>query len=216
MNINCNSINKCKFCDIVNGHIPNSIENSFLWETEHFVVLPALGQFVAGYYLIIPKKHYTSFSQLPENLHKEISDLKRNVENTIKNIWEKECLVFEHGMLISNNSGCIEHAHLHIIPSNIDIPQILDNFQYIQLPDFKGIYDPKLQSENYLYFEARNKYNFYPIVKCDDFPKQYLRRIIYREIGCEGNGWDWKKHSHLDNIKTSNELINNYMIAQVN
>ena len=54
----------CIFCKIENGEIPAAV----LYEDEDFRVILDLGPASRGHALILPKQHYASLFEMPEDL----------------------------------------------------------------------------------------------------------------------------------------------------
>lgn len=106
-----NNSNDCIFCKIATG----KIEHNILYENEHSAVFldisPASKK--GGHCLVIPKKHYELFTDVPE---KELASLALALQKTVKVI-----LQFGEGVnVIQNNKKVagqfVPHAHFHVIP----------------------------------------------------------------------------------------------------
>lgn len=106
-----NKNNECIFCKIASG----KIEHNILYENEHCVVFldisPASKK--GGHCLVIPKKHYELFTDVPE---KELLSLALALQKTVKVV-----LKFGEGVnIVQNNKKVagqfVPHTHFHIIP----------------------------------------------------------------------------------------------------
>ena len=90
--------------------------NRLLGHTDNFFIIAAIGAFVPGYVMIVSKKMIPSFALIEDNQLDELNWLIKNVSNTIKNAYDKEIVIFEHGMCAC--IGGLDRAHLHIMPVN--------------------------------------------------------------------------------------------------
>ena len=99
----------CLFCKIVRGEVParlvfeDEISLAFL---DHRPVFP-------GHCLLIPKAHYETLTDLPENL---IGPYFRNVQRLSRAV---ESALEAHGTFVAMNnrvSQSVPHLHTHIVP----------------------------------------------------------------------------------------------------
>ena len=99
----------CLFCKIVRGEVParlvfeDEISLAFL---DHRPVFP-------GHCLLIPKAHYETLTDLPENL---IGPYFRNVQLLSRAV---ESALEAHGTFVAMNnrvSQSVPHLHTHIVP----------------------------------------------------------------------------------------------------
>lgn len=104
----------CIFCN------KEEIKEDIIHETDNFYVKVGMGIIAAGQVMIVPKKHYLCFVELPDELWGEYQQLKNKF---IKKITEKfaEPFLVEYGAC-----GTIEHAHIHIIPKSSEEYQVED------------------------------------------------------------------------------------------
>jgi len=99
-------VQNCIFCKIIKGEIPSEK----ILENENFIVIKDAHPQVKGHSLVISKKHYDSFSDLPEEIYK-------NLLETIKQITSK--LEKDFNLIINNGKNAgqeVSHFHLHILP----------------------------------------------------------------------------------------------------
>lgn len=101
----------CVFCKIVAGKLPAEI----IEESDNFLVIKNIKPLTKGHALVIPKKHYVTFLDIPNLLMGEFFQITKDA--TLKLIKETGSSGFN---LLMNNfkSGQQEvmHAHLHIVP----------------------------------------------------------------------------------------------------
>ncbi len=99
----------CLFCKIVAGEVParlvfeDEISLAFL---DHRPVFP-------GHCLLIPKQHYETLSDLPEEL---VEQFFRNVQRLSRSV---ESALAAHGTFVAMNnrvSQSVPHLHTHVVP----------------------------------------------------------------------------------------------------
>lgn len=114
----------CIFCKIIDGEIPSMK----VFEDDKVVVIMDINPAADGHVLVIPKKHYTDFTELDINI---IEHIKKISENMINLIYEK---LGANGVRLVVNYGNLQevkHFHLHLIPSytnNETIDNVIDIF----------------------------------------------------------------------------------------
>lgn len=178
--------------------------NQALLESRHFKVLPSLGSLVEGWLLIVPKKHFICFGAIESpDLYQELDKLAGEVCSIV----EKEFgnyVIFEHGPSQLNSVvGCgVDHAHLHIVPINVDL--MLESKKHISncvWNKVKGIESTRAffdRNENYLFIQDNDLNSF--IATAPEIPSQTFRKIIAERLGIS-NRFDWKKYPFLSNIE---------------
>ena len=101
----------CIFCKIVAGEIPSEK----LMENEDFILIKDVNPKVEGHSLVIPKKHFETFLDMPSELYEGF--LKTASESIGKLLSETNS---EGYNLIMNNKKLagqlVPHVHLHILP----------------------------------------------------------------------------------------------------
>jgi diadenosine tetraphosphate (Ap4A) HIT family hydrolase len=179
------------------------IENTLLEQTDHFQWLPGLGAFVEGYSLIVSRKHVLNTGCFDVQTIDELELLIRQVRETLRRLYKKESIVFEHGSMGNRDyaGSCIEHHHIHILPADIPrVPIVLSNsFEEPQIVhSMKPLIRFNQERVAYIYYEPRPKQG--NVFKVDVLPRQYLRQVIAKECGCPQN-WDWREKPFKENIR---------------
>jgi len=102
---------ECIFCEVIAGRSPSTK----FYEDEDFVVIKNIYPVVDGHMLVVPKKHFRNFMDLPEGLYEKFLVATREVlkKKGIKNFN----LVINEGRVAGQ---IIEHLHLHILPRGKD------------------------------------------------------------------------------------------------
>jgi len=181
-----------------------SEKKNVIFESANFFVVPSLGQIVEGYLLICSKEHFIGLGQLPKKLLDELRVVQTKTKDVLSGQYTNP-IFFEHGPTSSTKKGgcCIEHAHLHAVPVNIDIfDDISKNFKAIEIKNYFPLNKQFKKGTPYFYYENQkgNKYLFeLPQI----IPSQYLRRLIAVRINAP-NRWNWME---CPGIKEFNRTI---------
>jgi histidine triad (HIT) family protein len=105
------SNNSCVFCKIIRGEIKSEL----IMESFNFIVIKDNCPKVEGHCLVIPKKHYVTLLDIPDDLGSELLEVLKKVSGRF--IDEKRGDGFN---VIMNNLECagqsVNHAHIHLIP----------------------------------------------------------------------------------------------------
>lgn len=101
----------CIFCDIIDGKIPSKK----VYEDEDILSILDISQTTKGHTLVMSKKHYNNFLEMPEN---EYANLMKKVQSIAKKVVEN---MNANGcnILINTNEiagQTVMHTHVHIIP----------------------------------------------------------------------------------------------------
>ena len=101
----------CIFCKIIEGEIPSRK----VYEDDDILAILDISQTTGGHTLVMPKKHYDDFLQMPE---KEFGALMEKVQQIADRIVKK---MNAKGCNILINTGetagqTVRHVHVHIIP----------------------------------------------------------------------------------------------------
>ena len=101
---------ECIFCKIINGEIPSKK----IYEDNDLIVILDVNPLSNGHMLIIPKKHYTDFTELDNETLIKTNNIAKNMKDLIYKKLNAD------GIKLVNNFGIeqiVKHYHLHIIPS---------------------------------------------------------------------------------------------------
>lgn len=183
----------CLFCSIQEASTPANPEDKIIDESENFYAKAALGHFVFGYTLIIPKEHFLSFAYLPEHLFPELETFRDNILNQLHNICQHPITIMEHGAInrCQRGGACIDHAHLHLMPLADDLYPILrERFSFGELGSIRELRGFKDEQISYLYHQREGRPS-HGVQLSQDVPSQTLRRIACQALG-EPEMWDWR------------------------
>ena len=102
---------ECIFCKIIKKEIPAKI----IYESENFIGILDINQFVEGKTLIIPKKHFKNILDIPNSLGSEMLEAIKEVALNLIKRGEAEGF----NLLINTYEAAgqvVPHTHIHIIP----------------------------------------------------------------------------------------------------
>lgn len=101
----------CIFCDIIEGNIPSKK----VYEDDNTLAILDISQTTKGHTLVMPKKHYDNFMQMPQD---EFANLMKKAQLVANQVITK---MNANGcnLLINTNEVAgqtVMHTHVHIIP----------------------------------------------------------------------------------------------------
>lgn len=101
----------CIFCNIIEGSIPSSK----VYEDDEVLAILDLSQTTLGHTLVMPKKHYDNFLEMPED---EYANLMKKTQSIAKLLTSKlnakGCNVLINTNEVAGQT--VMHTHVHIIP----------------------------------------------------------------------------------------------------
>ncbi len=96
---------KCVFCD------KNNSPRDTIYQTDNFFVKIGLGLAAPGHVMLIPKKHFLCYADMPKKYRAEFLVLKDLVFEKVSSAFGAPFLA-EYGPRLQS----VKHAHLHFIP----------------------------------------------------------------------------------------------------
>ena len=101
----------CLFCKIINKEIPSSI----VYEDGNVIAFLDISPINKGHTLVMPKKHYNTFLDLPKN---ELEILFGKIQEVTKAVI-KATNANGSNLLLNNKRAAgqvVDHVHFHVIP----------------------------------------------------------------------------------------------------
>ncbi len=192
-------MNTCDFCNEFSGGRANAfasrypeIHDRIVFSTEHFNVIPTLGQLTEGHLLVVPKAHFTALADMPDRLLQEFDDLVIQSRTILKMQYNRS-VAFEHGVRTDAGGGCgICHAHLHIVPlkeSTDPINRLKAIHKWVAVESMLEIKTKGSLAKPYLYYEDAQLARY--MFEVEYLPSQYIRRVLADELG--KRDWDWRE-----------------------
>ena len=105
----------CIFCKIVDGDIPSYK----VYEDEHVMAFLDVGPLSHGHTLVIPKGHWVTLDQVPEQVGAAIGKVLPKIAKAVCKVTGIE----DYNILQNNGSAAhqaVGHVHFHIIPKTAD------------------------------------------------------------------------------------------------
>ena len=178
-----------------------------LFSTEKFFVVPSLGAMIPGHILLLPKNHYYSVGEMPEQDLREFELLAQEIRHILSSVYGC-CSAFEHGCVegAGKAGACVDHAHLHLLPigknlkseiqakfgRGIDIHSLSELRQFVQ------------REIPYIYYEApEGEARAYDAFLA---PSQYFRQLVFAADPQVGN-WDWKQDLRTSTVKVTYDAL---------
>lgn len=100
----------CIFCSIVKGDIPARV----IYEDDKFLAFMDAFPRAVGHTLVIPKEHFETFDELPEELACEMMSVIHKVVKKLENLDMDGFNLLNNNKKISGQE--VPHVHFHIIP----------------------------------------------------------------------------------------------------
>lgn len=183
------------------------LAKSILWESDTLYLTPSPGTLTTGYLILAPKMHYTSFAQIPSDLLQISWRIVERVRELGQEIGYYSYVLFEHGSGSGHRRGasCIEHAHLHLVPSpnpNQLRESLRSRYDEVLLNAFDEL--ATLDSDwPYVFLATSGSYYSYAT---NNIESQFLRRCIAKQFQVD-NRWNWKKYPMRTNYLATLEAF---------
>lgn len=103
--------NDCIFCDIVSHKLPASI----IFEDENVISFLDIRPLFPGHSLIVPKLHYATFYDLPDNKTANFFNHVKLIGHAIEKAMQAEGSFIAMNNIVSQS---VPHFHVHVVPRN--------------------------------------------------------------------------------------------------
>jgi inosine/xanthosine triphosphate pyrophosphatase family protein/diadenosine tetraphosphate (Ap4A) HIT family hydrolase len=177
------------YASMMGNHLPSRI----LYEDEHFIVMPPLGEFMEGGLLLLTREHILSLAHLPPAQFARLERLLEAIQRVLVKHWGVAPLIFEHGPAPDSGKGvcCVDHAHLNIFPAPVCVHPHLAERMHFSLGSISELARLRCAEFGYLFIQendgTRRAY------EGRNVPTQLVRRIITNELGLPGR-WHWRDY----------------------
>jgi ATP adenylyltransferase len=210
----------CTLCAEISGmagpsHLYRSLRPSgtpdsrIFLETSSFVAMPSLGQIVDGYTILCSREHVPSIgASLLQSPITDLVEAIRLVRERIGRTYGTPVVMFEHGGGDRNPQlTCgVNHAHLHVIPSEVDFS---DDERVARLAwrrcavgDLRSFRD---LSSGYLFYTDPRGEGFIT-TETDGVPSQFFRQVLADAVS-KSREWNWREFPHLDRVAAAALLM---------
>ncbi len=174
----------CVFCDF------SKIQANTLASIRGLNITATLGQITdGGYLLIMPMNHVACLGAMDKDQLATFKQVTTEVKLAIQEEYKTGVTIFEHGII----GQTIPHAHLHLLPANIDITERIET----DFPESKIEIVTGFNKLRLLYSLKRTPYLFWSdpagyfrVCWNPPAPKMYLRLIASEMLGVlERGNW---------------------------
>ena len=101
----------CIFCEIIAGNIPGKK----VYEDDEILAILDISQTTKGHTLVMPKKHYANFLEMPVSEFGSLMEKVQSISNkVIENLDAKGCNVLINTNEVAGQT--VMHTHVHVIP----------------------------------------------------------------------------------------------------
>jgi diadenosine tetraphosphate (Ap4A) HIT family hydrolase len=182
-------------------------EEKILHYHSDFVVSGARGAFVEGWLLLFPARHVTSLFQLSRGELESLDALVANVTTVLTNLYQSPALLFEHGSpgdRICQTGRCVDHAHLHCLPANVDMTEYLaSRFSQSPVDSFGALSAMASPTEPYLLCWRDNRLTLF---RTGVIPSQWMRQLLASKLEVPSL-WDWRENPMSTIVAATNARI---------
>lgn len=100
----------CIFCKIINGEIPCKK----VFEDDKVIAFLDIDPTVDGHTLVVPKKHYTDYTELDDEIILHMNKVKKELTNYLMKKLNVNAMSFTMNY---GDSQAVKHVHLHLLPN---------------------------------------------------------------------------------------------------
>lgn len=168
----------CAFCQ-------RSEIADILKETANFLIIADHAPLVEGHLLILPKRHFTCYGDVPAELDAELFALKAEVRQFLARFYAP-VVYWEHGIFRQT----VFHAHLHCFPfgeTGYDLSEGLHSALVHSQEDIRAWYTTRGQ-----YFYLEDAYNALLFAPEMDHYLSIIRGVFARGIAAQGGSVPWR------------------------
>jgi XTP/dITP diphosphohydrolase len=197
----------CPFCGEFEGDrlgiygsmMGKRLASRVLYEDEHFIVMPPLGEFMEGGLLLLTRKHILSLAHLPPAQFEHLERLLEVIGQVLVKHWGVAPLIFEHGPAADSSKGvcCVDHAHLNIFPAAVSVHPHLAERMNSPIGPLSELAKLKRAEFGYLFIQENDGTR--RIYDGRNVPTQQVRRIIATQIGL-AERWHWRDYIGEDEL----------------
>lgn len=179
-------------------------------ETRNFVVQAGLGPLSEGYVLVLTRTHLPCFAALDETQLPEFEQVLRLVQRTQIDAYGSS-LYFEHG----RSGACLPegfgedlcyHAHLHLMPTKIDLASLVDADYDVDLFD-SWLDVLRFYDKNPVPYVLAQRGDQTSVARTPpSLPKRYLRTKLATAMGAPELA-DWVAFPSYDVVRRSRNSL---------
>ncbi|MGO8701507.1 MAG: non-canonical purine NTP pyrophosphatase [Limisphaerales bacterium] len=191
----------CPFCAEIEGDnvntfasiMGNRLSSRVVYEDEHFMVMPPLGEFMEGGLLLLTREHILSLAHLPPARFHHLDKLLQAIQSALLKRWGVRPVVFEHGPAPEWGKGvcCVDHAHLNIFPAAVEVHSHLAGRMHLAIGSLSELTKLRRAEFGYLFVQENNGVR--RAYDGREVPTQLVRRILTAQMGFPER-WHWRDY----------------------
>jgi inosine/xanthosine triphosphate pyrophosphatase family protein/diadenosine tetraphosphate (Ap4A) HIT family hydrolase len=198
---------QCPFCteledsglSIFAEMMGDRLTSRVVYEDEHFVLMPPLGEFIEGGLLLLVREHIRSLAYLPPERFEHLERLLEAIRQALVQRWGVAPLVFEHGSAPDRSKGvcCVDHAHLNIFPARLQVRPYLARRMNLAIGSLSEL--PRLRRAEFGYLFLQENDGTRRAYDGQNVPTQLVRRLITTGMG-KPDRWHWRDYPGYDEL----------------
>jgi diadenosine tetraphosphate (Ap4A) HIT family hydrolase len=184
----------CRFCSHANDTLSGeSRVETVVASTRDFVAWPSVGSLVAGWLLVVPRRHHLALAQLLDEELRDLDEFVDGLRHRLMSTFNGHMYSFEHGPAARGISvGCsIDHAHMHLVPLDFDLAVAARSFEpqftWQTGVDLRSLRPRHSAGESYLWLRSPDGSTMGTTGGA--LPSQYFRRVIAETLGLGEPDW---------------------------
>ncbi|MBC6456630.1 hypothetical protein [Actinomadura sp. HBU206391] len=167
-------------------------DSRIICRSDNLTLLADMSPLVVGHLLLASNDHYFSFGEAVRDHVEEVKGLLGGIFDQYAETFS-EPVIMEHGSSqVMEGSGCITHAHIHILPLQLDaVHRVMtqDGLIASELSDLRDLKDLGDRGLPYFYCSDRARHRVYGVARA--MRRQYLRSVAGLLLGIADPEWDY-------------------------
>ena len=170
--------------------------NRLMAHSNNFFIISAIGAFTPGYLMLISKKLVPSFSLIDDEHLNELKWLAEAMRGVVKKIYNRNTVIFEHGMCAC--VGGLDRAHMHLmtIDKNASDNLIKDSINNVLIKRKAGITSVEINGH-----KLENIHDILEITNSADASSYKIngKQILYEDIynNLDVDSWPISARPHV-------------------
>jgi diadenosine tetraphosphate (Ap4A) HIT family hydrolase len=191
----------CPFCtelqqdgpSIFAGIMGQRLASRVVYEDDHFVVFPPLGEFMEGGLLVLTRQHMLSLAHLQPEKFEHLERLLRALGKALVELYGVPPLIFEHGPAPEWSKGvcCVDHAHLNIFPAQVHVHPHLAKRMNLPIGSLSELSELRKAEFGYLFVQENDGTR--RVYDGQNVPTQFVRRVVTGQLG-HPERWHWRDY----------------------
>lgn len=198
----------CSLCNETNAASATGAE---------LALLASHGALSVGHMLLCPTRHVRSVATLPPPVADLLLERASDLAIRLADLTGEGVHIFEHGNACDGTRiACsVEHAHLHLLPADVDIDRELDTLAtWHPLPWSGSTLSALSDGREYLLYRDPSGRARLWITEGETIPSQLMRQLVARALG-RGAEWNWREHQALQRTAQTKALTRGLLDASV-